>query len=46
MSDPGAQLTADIAKLVAMIEQAAMELDLAEEPASFTIALQTGGDDD
>ena len=44
MNDPGAQLTADIAKLVAAIEEAAVELDLAEEPANFELVLKGGED--
>ncbi len=46
MSDIPQQVTADVPALVTLIERAAEELDLAEEPANFALVLQGGADDE
>jgi hypothetical protein len=42
VSDIIQQVTADVPALVTLIERAAHELDLAEEPANFALALEGG----
>ena len=44
MTDSDRQLRGEMAELVAVIEQVAADLSLAEEPAGFVAALESGGD--
>lgn len=46
MTGPESQVSPDVAKLVAVIEGASADLAMAEEPAGFVVALESGGDDD
>lgn len=46
MGDITQQVAADVPALVTLIEGAAQELDLAEEPANFALVLQGGADDE
>lgn len=46
MSELTQQVTADVPSIVAMIERAAAELDLAEEPANFALVLKGGEEDE
>ncbi len=44
MTDPDPQLRADLADLASLIERAAADLALGEEPANFAAALEGDGD--
>jgi len=46
MSQWERQTTSDLADLAAVIERAATDLAIAEEPANFTAALDEGGRDE
>lgn len=46
MSDITQQVTADVPALVTLVERAAEELDLAEEPANFALVLKGGEEDE
>ena len=46
MTNPGRTVNADIADIAALVERAAADLALAEEPAGFQVALEGAGGPD